>query len=95
MVSWTNSTFGVRSGVKPCFVTSALCVISMCKSLYQASVFLTVKWEFHPFFCRALGRISIQVYGTSSTVLGTEGGREPHILCGLWGRGSSPGEGLS
>lgn len=29
VASWANSIFGVRSRAKPCFVTSAVCMISM------------------------------------------------------------------
>lgn len=87
----------VRPEVKPCFVTFSLCMISMCKALRQSSLSLPVcKMVIQSFSFRALGSIGIQVYGTCSTALGAEEGREPTfcVASGWRGSGNSPGEGL-
>lgn len=81
VVSQTNFTIGVRSrGLTRGLVTSSLCMISMCKSPYQALVFLSVKWELNPFLEGRLGGLAFR-YMTVQHSPGHRGGKgAPHSV---------------
>lgn len=89
-----NSTVKIRSRAKVCFVPSSLYMIPVCKGPYQASVFLSVKWEFSPFLVECLGELAfryryIQHYPGHR---GREGA--PHPVKPL-GQRKFPGRGLA